>query len=325
LDEIKRIEDVPGFVYLIRNKDLYKIGITVSIKRRVKELKPDEVIAVKEAANMRGIEKLLHSRYKHQRIPQTEYFRLTTEEVDEAVYLLGGETAENYEIAPSLKEETQQLEKVAQKKTKLVLNTAAKETIKELQEWVFDTMNLEAFWVKGPITEEGKVIDHQNFFDFIRTHGHDEPDQTPPPSLAVEEAVERCAVREDLFLRVARAESADEAAEAARAIYLDLCLILLWGVKTKNINMTATDGGPGSLKQMLNTFENFVQNEGCWWTDAPVQKSKTTIKLKKPQGFFTGLAVVVIGCAISPLIGGVFIGLFLLWCVMYQVGNNLSD
>ena len=55
LDEIKRIEDVPGFVYLIRNKDLYKIGITVSIKRRVKELKPDEVIAVKEAANMRGI------------------------------------------------------------------------------------------------------------------------------------------------------------------------------------------------------------------------------------------------------------------------------
>ena len=101
LDEIKRIEDVPGFVYLIRNKDLYKIGITVSIKRRVKELKPDEVIAVKEAANMRGIEKLLHKRYKHQGIPQTEYFRLTSDEVDEAVYLLGGETAENYEIAPS--------------------------------------------------------------------------------------------------------------------------------------------------------------------------------------------------------------------------------
>ena len=36
LDEIKRIEDVPGFVYLIRNKDLYKIGITISMKRRVK-------------------------------------------------------------------------------------------------------------------------------------------------------------------------------------------------------------------------------------------------------------------------------------------------
>ena len=99
LDEIKRIEDVPGFIYLIRNKDLYKIGITVSMKRRVKELKPDEVIAVKEAANMRGIEQLLHNRYKHQRIPQTEYFRLTSDEVEEAVYILGGETAENYEIA----------------------------------------------------------------------------------------------------------------------------------------------------------------------------------------------------------------------------------
>ena len=89
LEEIKRIEDVPGFVYLIRNKALYKIGITISMKRRVKELKPDEVVAVKEAANMRGIEKLLHKRYKDRRIPQTEYFRLTPEEVDEASYLLG--------------------------------------------------------------------------------------------------------------------------------------------------------------------------------------------------------------------------------------------
>ena len=129
-------------------------------------------------------------------------------------------------------------------------------------------------------------------------------------------------MRQDLFLRVARAESADEAAEAARAIYLDLCLILLWGVRTKNIQMTSSDGG--SLSQMLNAFEDFVQNEGCWWTDAPVQKSRTAIKLKKPQGFFTGLAVVVIGFAISPPIGGVFVGLFLLWCVMYQVGNTLS-
>ena len=91
LEEIKRIEDVPGFVYLIRNKDLYKIGITISMKRRVKELKPDEVVAVKEAANMRGIEKLLHKRYKERRIPQTEYFRLTPEEVEEASYLLGKE------------------------------------------------------------------------------------------------------------------------------------------------------------------------------------------------------------------------------------------
>ena len=49
LEEIQRIENIPGFVYVIRKKDLYKIGITVSLKRRLKELKPDEVIAVKEA------------------------------------------------------------------------------------------------------------------------------------------------------------------------------------------------------------------------------------------------------------------------------------
>ena len=47
LDEIKRTEKVPGFVYLIRNKDLFKIGITICLQRRMKELKPDEVVAVK--------------------------------------------------------------------------------------------------------------------------------------------------------------------------------------------------------------------------------------------------------------------------------------
>jgi len=33
-----------GFVYLVRNGDLYKIGITTDLKRRLSELKPDEVV-----------------------------------------------------------------------------------------------------------------------------------------------------------------------------------------------------------------------------------------------------------------------------------------
>ena len=35
-----------GYVYLIRNKDLYKIGITKNINKRMKALKPDEIIKV---------------------------------------------------------------------------------------------------------------------------------------------------------------------------------------------------------------------------------------------------------------------------------------
>lgn len=76
LEEISGIEDVSGFVYLIRNKDFYKISITVSMQRRMKQLNFDEVVAVKKIANIRGIEKLLYKRYKHRRIPQTSIFIL---------------------------------------------------------------------------------------------------------------------------------------------------------------------------------------------------------------------------------------------------------
>ena len=333
LEEIKRIEDVPGFVYLIRNKDLYKIGITISMKRRVKELKPDEVVAVKEAANMRGIEKLLHKRYKDRRIPQTEYFRLTPEEVDEASYLLGaGDLSEDDTQSVTdketekatkksyLQQEASRIDDVGKKKpAKNVLSPAAKERLEELEEWVFDTMGMEAMWKKGPITENGEVIDHQNFFDYIRIHGNDDPDIEAAPSVAVFEAVERCAVRQDLFLRVARSETSEEALRATEAVYLDLCLILLWGVGSKNIQMQAADSG--SLSEMLKTFEDFVESRGYWWTDHADRQPRKPFKFKKPNGFYTALFFVVVGFGFSPVAGGVFLALLALWCVLNQGGN----
>ena len=66
-----------GFVYLIRNKDLYKIGITQNFDQRMSQLKPDEIISVLETQNYDQIEKDLHQKYKDVRVPQTEYFRLT--------------------------------------------------------------------------------------------------------------------------------------------------------------------------------------------------------------------------------------------------------
>ena len=66
-----------GFVYLIRNKDLYKIGITQNLDQRMSQLKPDEIISVLETQNYDQIEKDLHQKYKDVRIPQAEYFRLT--------------------------------------------------------------------------------------------------------------------------------------------------------------------------------------------------------------------------------------------------------
>tara|TARA_Y100001968_G_C19290806_1_gene684113 strand:- start:19 stop:609 length:591 start_codon:yes stop_codon:yes gene_type:complete len=66
-----------GWVYLIRNGDLHKIGITRNLHQRMRQLKPDEIVSVLETKDFKSLEKSLHKRYKTSRIPQTEYFRLT--------------------------------------------------------------------------------------------------------------------------------------------------------------------------------------------------------------------------------------------------------
>ena len=65
-----------GWLYLIRNRDLYKIGITKNIDNRIRQLKPDNVVAKLYTSDFLELERELHSRYKKFRIPQTEYFRL---------------------------------------------------------------------------------------------------------------------------------------------------------------------------------------------------------------------------------------------------------
>ena len=65
-----------GWLYLVRNRDLYKIGITKNIENRMRQLKPDDVVAKLYTRDFVKLEKELHYRYKKYRIPQTEYFRL---------------------------------------------------------------------------------------------------------------------------------------------------------------------------------------------------------------------------------------------------------
>ena len=65
-----------GFVYLIRNQDIFKIGITENLLNRMSQLEPDEIIDVIKCSNFRELERDLHRDYKEFRIPQTEYFRL---------------------------------------------------------------------------------------------------------------------------------------------------------------------------------------------------------------------------------------------------------
>ena len=65
-----------GWLYLIRNKDIYKIGITKNFKNRMQKLKPDAIIIKLYTSDYIRLEKYLHHRYSKVRIPQTEYFRL---------------------------------------------------------------------------------------------------------------------------------------------------------------------------------------------------------------------------------------------------------
>ncbi len=65
-----------GWLYIIRNQDLYKIGITRNFESRMRQLKPDNVVAKLYTSDFKKLERELHHRYKLFRIPQTEYFRL---------------------------------------------------------------------------------------------------------------------------------------------------------------------------------------------------------------------------------------------------------
>ena len=72
-----------GFVYLIRNDDIYKIGITDNLLRRFNQLKPDEILNVVRCSNYQSLEKELHKNFKDCRIPQTEYFRLDKNQIEQ--------------------------------------------------------------------------------------------------------------------------------------------------------------------------------------------------------------------------------------------------
>jgi len=72
-----------GWLYLIRNRDLYKIGITKHFDNRMRKLKPDDVVAKFYTSDFVKLERELHDRYKKFRIPQTEYFRLENSHLNE--------------------------------------------------------------------------------------------------------------------------------------------------------------------------------------------------------------------------------------------------
>ena len=72
-----------GYVYLIRVGDLYRIGKTDNLEKKIKKLKPDELLSSIMTKEPETLEARLLRRYKTQRIPETGYLKLSKRQLSE--------------------------------------------------------------------------------------------------------------------------------------------------------------------------------------------------------------------------------------------------
>ncbi len=68
---------MPEYIYLIRNGDLYNIGCTEDLSQTKKKLAPGKIEASHQSEDAKSILKILQETYALERLPQSNYFRLT--------------------------------------------------------------------------------------------------------------------------------------------------------------------------------------------------------------------------------------------------------
>ena len=73
------------FVYLIRNGDLYNIGLTEDLDLLKKRLAPGILEAALETNDAKTILAILRKKYSAQCLPQSSYYRLTKTESRECI------------------------------------------------------------------------------------------------------------------------------------------------------------------------------------------------------------------------------------------------
>ena len=81
-----------GFVYLMKNGDLYKLGSTTNLKSEATKMKPGEIISSFKTNDPKSFEVRLLRLYKKKRIPDTNYFRLSDLEVNNCKKHLEGKS-----------------------------------------------------------------------------------------------------------------------------------------------------------------------------------------------------------------------------------------
>ena len=81
-----------GFVYLMKNGDLYKLGCTTNLTSEANKMKPGEIISSFKTSDPKSFEVRLLWLYKKKRIPDTNYFRLSESEVENCKKHLEGKS-----------------------------------------------------------------------------------------------------------------------------------------------------------------------------------------------------------------------------------------
>ena len=74
---------MPGYVFLIRVGDLYRIGKTNNLDKKIKQLKPDELLSSILTKEPQTLKARLLRKYKSQRIPETGYLKLTKRQLSD--------------------------------------------------------------------------------------------------------------------------------------------------------------------------------------------------------------------------------------------------
>ena len=91
-----------SYVYLIQNGDLFNIGFTNNLERARIDLRPGELIAFLTTEKPEPLIKNLRKIYVDNRIPGSDYYRLSNSQVKECRILLEGDGSNNY-FQPFLK------------------------------------------------------------------------------------------------------------------------------------------------------------------------------------------------------------------------------
>lgn len=243
---VDEVEKKQGYVYLIRNGDLHKIGVTMDLERRMKELRPDEIIAVYQAVNVTGVERLLHSRYKDVRLPQTEYFRLSQEQVREIRCVLNGE--EDLEDRPAHK-----WVRDLEKRRLAVLNTVAS---------IFDSADADNVLWTEHADSEGQV---QTALHYLLNDPRAMDEL--PASQATLEAAERMLIKDDAIAPIAKASNLGELERASISFLDDFSLIYCWLVDSKTLVLADRRGDNQSTRKGISELKSRLNAKGLRWSE----------------------------------------------------------